>query len=921
MPVDYELTPLWKTAFAGRRLRKDRNAARNKLLAALSTLDERVTALLSKIEADCHGLTIHDISHVHQLWDVASEVCGPRYPLNPLEGFVLGAAFLIHDAGLTAAAYPGGLTGLRQTDYYRDRVSALMRAAGKFALDRATLENPSDEIAQRALFDTLRAIHAKRAETLLEESKPHPLTGQIYSFFPDPDLYLDCGEVIGRIAASHYWDIDDVDRRFQAPLTPSANFPDWPIDGAKLACILRAADACAIDERRAPIMSFILLNPSGVSRDHWKFQANLKPGRRREEALVFQSKVPFSRENMSAWWLAYDAAGIADRELRDCDRLLRDRAISGRHPNLKPFATRRVEGAGEPRHLKDTIEVSGWVPVDTAVRIDNPVSLIEKLGGWQLYGNDVSAPLREMIQNATDAIRARRNLPNGYELTSAYPGRVDIRLETEWRDKSIGDVVIAVEDNGIGMPAEVMTGPLLQFGRSLWNSDEVASRYPGLLSNPSFQPTGKFGIGFFSIFMIADDVKVISRPWLAGVQNAKVLHFRRGVKGRPEFRDYNDREDEVLSPTCSTIVKARIKIGHWLNALVRLALPNGPWEMAPSEMMTNVERALKGLVFPLDVECWLSFGTEPARQLNRPGILEAPVADFVQSFNEVLGLDENQLFHPEEIPLVDEIRDARGIVHTRGCIDTWFARGGPGIHIGGFVVFGTSDSIVKGISAREPQTAARSVGARSASPDQMNAWGTEQLKRVMSSALLPERKLAAIANLCSFDVDVRSHAMLRTNNGVQQIDQAVTAFQNEIRVFVSIDVPRRPYETDFRIGFNVPHGVNFDNDDLKDRPYDLYVWGAWVSHPEKYNVIKEPFDNPTNENSAYAVLIQVLRREGYLIEIEPPSQKVIGTYTGPEGGRSSVHLRDLKPGTEIKAYGLAIRGCKSNQANTQETTP
>src|SRR5262249_1732025 len=161
---------------------------------------------------------------VHQLWDVASKICGSDYPLNPLEGFVLGAAFLIHDAGLTAAAYPGGLSALQDTNFYKDRIGALLRAVGNEPPDQISSEHPSAETKGRALFDTLRAIHAKRAETLLEYAEPHPLTGQPYSLFPDPDLFLDCGPVIGRIAASHYWNIDDVDECFQDPLTPPAGF-------------------------------------------------------------------------------------------------------------------------------------------------------------------------------------------------------------------------------------------------------------------------------------------------------------------------------------------------------------------------------------------------------------------------------------------------------------------------------------------------------------------------------------------------------------------------------------------------------------------------------------------------------------------------------------------------------------------------
>ena len=564
MFLDYKLTSLWTNTFETQGLREHEKTARNKLLTALDTLDERVKALLSKIDADCKDLTIHDITHVHQLWSVASELCGTEYSLNPLEGFILGAAFLIHDAGLTAAAYPGGLNGLRQTNYYRDRVAALLRSSGDNIPDGSSLDTLPAELAQRALFDTLRAIHAKRAETLLDESKPHPLTRQAYSLFPDADLYFDCGHVIGLIAASHYWNIEAVDERFQDPLTPSASFLRWEIDAVKLACILRAADACAIDERRARIMPFLLLNPTGVSRDHWTFQAYLKPGERRDEAILFQSKRPFAREHMSAWWVAYDAINVADRELRNCDRLLRARATSAKHLGLKAFAARRVEGAGEPSHLKQYLQVSGWSPVDTAVQIKNPINLIEKLGGWQLYGRDFSAPLREALQNAADAIRARRRRASSYTNASKYPGRIDLRFDCDPQNEALKDLSLTVADDGIGMPPDVMTGPLLDFGRSFWDSTEAAEKYPGLLIDPLFQPTGKFGIGFYSIFMIADDVKIVSRAWDAGLKDYKVLHFQNGAKGRAEFRHFNPDEDGDYPFTYSTVLTARVRQPHWL---------------------------------------------------------------------------------------------------------------------------------------------------------------------------------------------------------------------------------------------------------------------------------------------------------------------------------------------------------------------
>jgi hypothetical protein len=49
--------------------------------------------------------TVHDLTHADALWETASLVTGPDVELNPAEGFVLGAAFLFHDAAMGLAAY------------------------------------------------------------------------------------------------------------------------------------------------------------------------------------------------------------------------------------------------------------------------------------------------------------------------------------------------------------------------------------------------------------------------------------------------------------------------------------------------------------------------------------------------------------------------------------------------------------------------------------------------------------------------------------------------------------------------------------------------------------------------------------------------------------------------------------------------
>lgn len=533
-----ENTSLWKAAFNKKpKETEEARTAREKLRLALESLRARVADILTKIPEDCKGLTLHDVAHADQLWDVASTICGPAYPINPAEGFVLGAAFLLHDAALTAAAYPGGSKGLKNTILYRDIVTAAAKRKNPdFSPSDETLTAADAEYGQTALFALLRQLHADRAEKLLDETYEHPILKTRFTLV-DHELLLDLGEVIGQIAASHHWGIKRVDATFGAPYPAGAAYSDWSIDAVKLACILRAADACAIDERRARIMAFVLENPRGISRDHWLFQANLTPGHlpKGSDALVFRAKHKFERDTMGAWWMAYDAIGVADRELRACDRLLKRRAAYDEHDDAIPFRARRVEGANDTEQLATTLQVgSSWKPVDASARISDPARVIESLGGRNLYGNDLIAPIRELLQNAADAVRARRALGGYGSDAGPNPGRIEISVEPVEGRSDVVDLIVS--DDGIGMSEDVLTGEFLDFGRSLWSSERLSALHPGLSSNPNFRPTGRFGIGFYSAFMLSGDIEVRTRPYRAGQDEVRVLHFANGINGRAELR-------------------------------------------------------------------------------------------------------------------------------------------------------------------------------------------------------------------------------------------------------------------------------------------------------------------------------------------------------------------------------------------------
>jgi hypothetical protein len=118
--MSFESTSLWQSAFPSQAIDIDKGRARFK--NAYIALREKAEDLVSLIVKDMPDFTIHDITHLDALWELGSQMAGPGYELNPAEAFVLGGAILLHDAAMTIAAFPGGLSELKQTKEWRDAV-------------------------------------------------------------------------------------------------------------------------------------------------------------------------------------------------------------------------------------------------------------------------------------------------------------------------------------------------------------------------------------------------------------------------------------------------------------------------------------------------------------------------------------------------------------------------------------------------------------------------------------------------------------------------------------------------------------------------------------------------------------------------------------------------------------------------------
>lgn len=548
MSEGYKKSDLWKNSLES--FDSDPHSNERELLrTALIQMRQRVKSLVDMIPSDCRELTLHDLSHLDALWDMASLVAGKDYVMNPAEAFVFGASVLIHDAGLTAAAYPKGCEDLTKTSTWRDIAYATLRKHGISEVSEKDLTNPPAPIRNEVLFNVLRTLHAERARELAISAWKHPSSGEEHYLLENAQLRQAYGESIGRIAQSHHWETDRLAQELNEAIGAATCLPkEWAINELKIACLLRCADITHVDERRAPSMLYSLVRPSGYSDLHWNFQNKLNQPTLDGDTLIYVAGSSFKLKDAPAWWLCYEVIRAIDGELSSSNALLHEFGL----PN---FAARRVQGAESPRTLQKTIRTKGWTPVDAEIRVSDPAHLAQTLGGRNLYGNNPLVPIRELLQNAVDAVHARRN----YEKRDASWGTIRVTLESRSKDKDGQDVVwLHIDDNGIGMSERVLTKPLLDFGKSLWNSPLLQEEFPGLLST-GIEPIGKFGIGFFSVFLIGRDVTVISKKYDCGVESTRALEFS-GIHNRPILRTSPKGE---LPADFSTRVS--VKIEDWID--------------------------------------------------------------------------------------------------------------------------------------------------------------------------------------------------------------------------------------------------------------------------------------------------------------------------------------------------------------------
>ena len=144
--------------------------------------------------------------------------------------------------------------------------------------------------------------------------------------------------------------------------------------------------------------------------------------------------------------------------------------------------------------------------------------------------------LRELISNASDAINKRKiEVAGGGAAADTFDGAIDVTVDKKAR-------TVKISDNGIGLSADEMVSTLGTIASSgtrafIDQAEQAKDKKARANDDVAAQLIGQFGVGFYSAFMVAEKIEVLSRRHGSDQANLWVSDGQSGFSISDAVRD------------------------------------------------------------------------------------------------------------------------------------------------------------------------------------------------------------------------------------------------------------------------------------------------------------------------------------------------------------------------------------------------
>ena len=510
--------------------------------------------------------TKHDISHVDRMlplldWLIPADT---QAIMTPADWLLIVLATYFHDLGMliTREEFEN-----RNLSAFSEFKNSILQDESQSTQDYlARINRLSEDEAERFLYqEYVRQHHASRIRTWIE-GKPNAELGITEAAaaemaritLPLQDVFA---EDLATVCESHH--LSDLDDTTKYPISRPYGSTDQETANVQYAAaLLRTIDLLDITTDRAPAIAFRIINPRDpISQQEWVKQGAVRTVRAKvtqDSEGNLDPKLPKEGievharfDHAEGYFGLTSYLSYAEAQLRQTYTWIVK--SNRKYGSLFYFPWRFIDVSN--------IEAKGFIPRPFSFSL-NQDKILELLTGHTLY-NETSVVIRELIQNAIDAVRIE------FDRDVARKGKIELR----WRS---AERVLEVLDNGTGMTQEIIEQNFLSVGTSYYQSPRFRE------AHPSFHPISRFGIGVLSAFMVADQVEVItSHP---DDPDARKLELRT-VHGRYLIRlldKRNDTEAKEIGPH-GTMVRLYLRPSADLEDIVALAQK---WIVVPACSIT-----------------------------------------------------------------------------------------------------------------------------------------------------------------------------------------------------------------------------------------------------------------------------------------------------------------------------------------------
>jgi molecular chaperone HtpG len=285
-----------------------------------------------------------------------------------------------------------------------------------------------------------------------------------------------------------------------------------------------------------------------------------------------------------------------------------------------------------------------------SIHTENIFPIIKKF----LY-SDHEIFLRELVSNAVDATQKIKRLSSIGEFNGEL-GELKVQVSFD-KDKK----TITISDNGIGMTAEEIKKYINQIAFS--GATEFVEKYKDQGEDKGI--IGHFGLGFYSAFMVAKEVEIISKSYQDGAEAARwicdgsteysISSAKKKTRGTDIILHIAEDSEEFLEEyRLKSILE---KYGKFLPMPIEfqekiINNPNPIWTKSPSDLTDEDYLQFYDELYPMQEKplFWIHLNVD--YPFNLTGILYFPkVKNEMQLQREKIQLYSRQVF------ITDEVKD------------------------------------------------------------------------------------------------------------------------------------------------------------------------------------------------------------------------------------------------------------------------